>query len=382
MDLSTSTDPAAGSVVLPRYHDRSLIDLMPSVGTAMGLPGFSAYIDLPPADRYVVVLVDGLGWHLLRDHAHDAPYLSSLLASYLPMTAGVPATTATSLTSLGTALPPGIHGVVGYTSRIPGTSTLLNALKWDADVDPLVWQPHPTVLERMQSAGARVSVVNKAGFEGSGLTLCSQRGVPFHGVLNAWERQSEVTDAVQRSCSVVYAYESRLDHIGHERGCESAVWAEQLHAVDAELSRLRAGLPAGTVLLVTADHGMVDLPAAGRFDVETEPDLLREVALFGGEARLRHLYCRAGAADDVAARWQARVGSKALVLTRDEAEDAGWFGQVDAAVRPRIGDVLVAGLGAFATFSSRHFAVEAKMVGFHGSLTSAEMHVPLLVDQV
>ena len=83
----------------------------------------------------------------------------------------MPSTTATSLTSLGTALTPGSHGVVGFTSRIPGTDQLLNALVWDKDVDPLEWQPHPTAFGRLAAAGVHTTVVNKREFAGSGLTL-------------------------------------------------------------------------------------------------------------------------------------------------------------------------------------------------------------------
>ncbi len=131
---------------------------------------------------------------------------------------------------------------------------------------------------------------------------------------------------------------------------------------------------------MTADHGMLDLPKDDRFDVESEPAMLTDVVVFAGEARFRHLYTRSGTEQEVAARWRDRLGDQALVLTRDEAEAAGWFGQIEDAVRPRIGDVLVASLGDFGVFSSRHFAIELLMSGFHGSVTPAEMRIPLLVD--
>lgn len=369
----------AASQLLPRYGQRSLPDLLPSIAGAMGIPEFSDVLGLPPARRYVVVLVDGLGWHLLNAHRDSAPYLSSL-DSLEPLTSGIPSTTVTSLTSLGTGLVPGQHGVVGYTSRIPGTDRLLNALKWADDVDPLVWQPHLTVFERMAASGAGVSVVNQTSFEGTGLTICSQRGAAYHGADTPWERLSVVAEVAKADRSLTYAYESTLDHLGHELGCTSVQWRSRLARVDDELLRLRAGLPHDAVMVVTADHGMIDIPAQGRLDVDDFPGMLDDVVLIGGEARLRHLYCRAGAADDVADRWRQRVGVGAVVLTRDGAEEAGWFGPIAASVRPRIGDVLVAALDRFAVFSRRLFPVEGRMVGFHGSLTPEEMLIPLLVD--
>ncbi len=371
---------AAAASVLPRYGDRSLSELLPGVGAALALPGFADALDLPQASRYVVVLVDGLGWQLLDRHRDVAPYLASLLDARPPLTCGVPSTTVTSLTSLGTGLVPGRHGVVGYTSRIPQTGRLLNALKWDGRVDPLVWQPHPTAFELMDRAGAAVTAVNRSSFEGTGLTVCSQRGATYLGADTPWERLSIVSEVAKTERSMTYAYESTLDHHGHEVGCETEAWVSRLADVDTDLLRLRAALPSDAVMVVTADHGMLDIAREDRFDVDDHPELLDDVVLLGGEARLRHVYCRAGASADVAARWGLLLGDNATVVTRDQAEALNWFGPVTPPVRPRIGDVLVAARGDFATFSRRLFPVECSMAGFHGSLTAAEMLVPLLVD--
>lgn len=366
------------SGVVEGLTDRRTIDqLLPSVASALGVAGFADTIGLPEAPRYVVCLVDGLGLDLLREHPGDAPFLSSL-AGVDDVVCGVPSTTATSLTSLGTGVRPGEHGVVGYTCRVPETGARLNSLKWDQPIDPLAWQPIPTVLERMLEAGVEASSVNQAAFAETGLTLCSQRGVPFHGVESVHERLDVVLDAIEAAPrSMTYAYESRLDHTGHAKGTRSADWREMLTTIDTELAELRRELPEDCVLLVTADHGMIDLPAEGRFDVDGEPELLDDVTLLAGEARFRHLYTRSGAADDVARRWRERFGPLVEVRTRDEAAD--WFGPLRPDVRGRIGDVLVAALGDFAVFSSREFAIEMKMTGFHGSITEAEMRIPVLV---
>ncbi|AXT84808.1 alkaline phosphatase family protein [Aeromicrobium sp. A1-2] len=357
---------------------RATIDqIMPSVAAALGAPGFANSLGLPEAPRYVVFLVDGLGLDLLREHADAAPFLSSLL-NVDDVVCGVPSTTATSLTSLGTGVQAGSHGIVGYTSRVPGSGQRLNSLKWDQPIDPVIWQPHPTVLEQLQAAGVAASSVNDAKFVGTGLTLCSQRGVPFHGINSVWERLDVVLDVIESAPrSVTYAYESRLDHTGHGKGCTSPEWREMLTTIDAELADLREELPRDAVLLVTADHGMIDLPMADRFDVDSLPQLLDDVTLLAGEARFRHLYTRAGASADVAARWQAELGERAIVRTQDGLED--WFGPIAPDVRGRIGDVVVASLGDFAVFSSREFGIELKMTGFHGSVTEAELRIPVLV---
>ena len=365
----------------PAYGDRSLADVVPSVARALGAPldGHPAGIDLPPAPSYVVFLVDGMGAELLASHGHAAPYLSSLVEGSATGTAGVPSTTATSLTSLGTGLVPGAHGLVGFTARIPGTDRLLNHLWWDKSVDPLEWQPHPTALGRLARSGVHVTAVNKRDFDGTGLTVASQRGATYVGADRVGERIAATVAASADAPSLTYVYDSDLDWTGHKFGVASTQWLQQLAMVDAEAEQLREALPAATRLLVVADHGMVDSPRESRVDVDEVDGMRDGVALFGGEARFRHLYCSAGAVDDVVATWREVLGERATVLTREDAIGRGWFGAVSPGVLPRLGDVMVACHGDAAVVSTRDFAYEDTLVGLHGSLTSAEMTIPILV---
>ena len=179
-------------------------------------------------------LVDGLGARLLERYAHAAPFLASLLASQEPGTSGVPSTTATSLTSLGTGLTPGAHGLVGFTSRVPGTGKLLNALLWDKDVDPVEWQPHPTAFSRLREAGASVTVVNKREFARSGLTLAAHRGADYVGADKVGERIAAAVSASAEQSSLTYLYDGDLDWTGHRYGVASRAWLQQLAIVDAE----------------------------------------------------------------------------------------------------------------------------------------------------
>jgi predicted AlkP superfamily pyrophosphatase or phosphodiesterase len=372
----------ATDFVAPAYGHHALTDLVPAVASALGRPigPAPAGLPLPDAPSYVVFLVDGLGSELLRGHRQDAPWLASLLDhSDTPMTAGVPSTTATSLTSLGTALPPGAHGLVGFTSRIPGTDDLLNALAWNKSVDPVEWQPHPTAFARLAAAGVSVTAVNKREFRGSGLTIAAHRGAEFVGADRVGERIAAVVAASSQRPSLTYMYDGDLDWTGHRFGVASSAWRQQLAMVDAEAEQLRETLPPEVRLVVVADHGMVDSGPESRIDVADHHELREGLALIGGEARFRHLYARGGAVADVVATWREFLGDRAVVLTRDEAIRHGWFGDVGASVRPRLGDVVVSGTGDTAVLDSDAFPYEATLVGLHGSLTPVEMLVPLIV---
>ena len=365
----------------PEYGERSLGDVVPAVATALGLevPDAPTRLSLPPAPAYVVLLVDGLGARLLERYAHAAPFLAGLLAEQQPGTAGVPSTTATSLTSLGTALTPGSHGIVGFTSRVPGTDKLLNALLWDKGVDPVEWQPHDTAFARLRRLGASVTVVNKREFRTSGLTVAAHRGADFVGADRVGERIAAAVAASSERCSLTYLYDGDLDWTGHRYGVASSPWLQQLSMVDAEAEQLRETLPSHVRLLVVADHGMVDSAPERRVDVDERTELRDGVALLGGEARFRHLYCHRGAVEPVVATWREVLGDRATVLAREEAIARGWFGPVLSAVLPRLGDVVVAAHDDVAVLSTVDFPYEATLVGLHGSLTPDEMLIPMLV---
>ncbi len=367
--------------VEPAYEDRSLGDLLPAVARALGVDAGlpPSAIELPEAQKYVVFLIDGLGYELLRDHPDEAPFLHSLLAGQEPATVGVPSTTATSLTSLGTALTPGTHGVVGFTSRIPGTDELLNALLWNKSVDPREWQPHPTALARLTAAGVHTTVVNKREFAGSGLTVAGQRGAEFVGADKVGERMAAVVAASSQGPSLTYMYDGDLDWTGHRHGVASTSWELQLSMIDAEAEQLRETLPrtCGSWWWPTTAWS-TRRPGAGSTSTSTRTCSTGWPCSAG--RRGSGTSTAAVAPSTTSARRGGRkVGERAEVLSRDEAIARGWFGSMTSAVRPRVGDVVVAARGDFSVMSSSAFPYEARLVGLHGSLTSAEMLIPVLV---
>ena len=378
----TQVDPG---FVEPDYAGRSLGDVLPAIAQALGAQvGFhESSLVVPPAPAYVVVLIDGLGYDLLAEHRVQAPYLHSLLSQaphdQAPATCGVPSTTATSLTSLGTSLTPGQHGLVGFTSRVPETGELLNSLFWDKPVDPLEWQPNPTAFARLEVAGVHTSVVSKREFQNSGLTRCGQRGATYVGADDLGERLAGAVAGAGRRPSLTYVYDGDLDWHGHRAGVDSQRWRAQLRDIDEDVQEMRDALPDDVRLMIVADHGMVDSTKESQIDIDEHPSLREGVELLGGEARFRHVYCRGGAVDDVAATWRGVLGERATVLTRDEAIRRGWFGEVDSRVRLRLGDVVVAAHDNWALMSSVDFAYEMTLIGLHGSLTPREMNIPILV---
>ncbi|WP_018599866.1 alkaline phosphatase family protein [Mycobacterium sp. 155] len=368
----------------------ALADVVPAVLSTLGVTGFdSRRLELPgPARGACVLLVDGLGAELLDAHAGDAPVLAGLRGKTLQV--GFPSTTAAGLAAIGTGCRSGEHGLVGMSFRVPDASDVLvlNALRWRPHprgedlrerVRPEELQPLPTTFERAAAAGVAVSVVSGAEFAGSGLTRAVLRGARYVGVHALGELAAGVSDAVARG-GFCYGYHGELDLVGHLHGPGSPAWRMQLRQVDKLVESIVDALPRGALLAVVADHGMVAVDPSAVVDLDTRPDLLAGVQDIGGEARARHIYTVAGAGDDVVAQWREALDDTAWVLGRDEAIAAGWFGaHVRDAVRGRIGDVVVAARGSAALLRRTTEPIESSLIGQHGSLTSAEQRIPLLL---
>lgn len=386
-------EPAALAPALPAgpaYGKSSIGDVFGSAAAALGATGFSNVLNLPAAPRICIVLVDGLGKALLKQRSAHAPFLRSVMANDSqgdhPRTlhAAFPSTTATSLTSLGTGAVPGQHGMVGYDVLDPRQDKVVNLLgNWNGGVDPLKWQTCPTVFERLADT-VPTTTVSLPQFANSAMTRAALRGSEFRPAVSVHARVEQAVAALGASpTSLVYLYWSELDKAGHSHGSDSAQWERQLEELDAGMKRLAATAPSNTLILLTADHGMVDIPRSARIDFSVFPELIAGVRHTGGEPRMVHLYLEPDASAstraDLMSAWFERFGKKAWVLSREQAIAAGYFGEVSESVRPRIGDVLILARESVAFYDLRRVRAQAMdVVGQHGSITKAEREVPLL----
>jgi Type I phosphodiesterase / nucleotide pyrophosphatase len=365
----------------PRYGSASLPDLLPSVLAGMGIAGETPTLALPPASRVVVLLIDGLGAEQLAVAEHS-PFLAAHFDASDAIDAGFPATTPISLTSLGCGVPPGVHGLTGFFMRRPEDGVVLNLLRLPKDVVPRELQPRTTAFERAVADGVSVARVGPRAFDGDGLTEFGLRGGAYLGADSVGERVAAVEHAVRAGDrSLVYVYYGDLDATGHRMGCESRAWQREVTHVDRVVEQIAGTLPPGSLLIVTADHGMVDIAADDRWDLATSPELDAGVEALAGDPRAAHVHAFPGAEADVLAAWAEVLGSNAWVVSRDEAIEAGWFGPTFAPeFRGRVGDVVAAMRTKVAVVDSRRLPpMILSLIGLHGSLTSAEQRVPLVV---
>jgi predicted AlkP superfamily pyrophosphatase or phosphodiesterase len=362
----------------------SLADVLTSCLAAIsGEPGT---LMLPQVDRAVVVLADGLGAHALRARAGHARTLAAKLDRASTITSGSPTTTSAALATLCTGATPGEHGLVGYRGFDPATGRVFNHLSgWHGVPDPATWQRLPTVFERARASGLPSYVIGPERYRDSSFTRAVLRGSEYLGADSPSHRARRTREVFDRGGkALVYLYVPELDVASHAHGGESAHWLSALEELDSAVATLVRRLGPREGALVTADHGAIDVPSHRHVLYDTIPGLVDGVVGFAGEPRLLQLHlaptAHDGDAEALAEAWRAAEGHRSWVATRSQAIEAGWFGpQVDDAVVPRIGDVLIAARGSVAYYHSTRDDRRARaMVGQHGSLTPEEQRVPLL----
>jgi len=381
---------------VPAYGRSSLAELLPAILAGLGVAGFVDLLGLAPAlagvRRVVLLLVDGLGEHNLAANSEAAPVIASLPSPIGALQAASPSTTPVSLATLSTGVPPGEHGIVGFTVAVPGTDRLLTHIEWGTDPSPKEWQPARTIFERAAQAGVSVHAAGPARFIGSGLTEATYRGASYLTAVGPGDLVARAVSATgDGRPSLLYAYHGNLDMTGHIRGCASDAWRFELGQVDALVASILTFMKPDTALVVTADHGMLDVATDGKLDLDANRDapdgadaaaLAAGVRVVAGEPRARFLYTQAGATGDVLAAWSAVLGERAWVMSREQAIDEGLFGPtVLAGHVERIGNVLAWARGSFALTASRREPGAHSLIGYHGSLTAAELDVPVRIGR-
>ncbi len=357
--------------LLPDYEGGCVANLVP----ALLEPGADTPAWLPPgvvdAEQVVLLVLDGLGWEQLQARPLLAPTISAMAGG--PITTIAPSTTSTALTSIATGLAPGEHGIVGY--RIAVDHKVLNVLRWGVggrDARDAI--PPPRIQPIDAFCGHRPAIVTRAEFKSSGFTEAHLAGARFTGYRVTSTLVAETARLLRDNEPFIYCYYDGIDKVAHEYGL-GAVYDAEVVAVDRLVADLAAVLPPGAALVVTADHGQVDI---GDNIVRLDPSVLAQTEMQSGEGRFRWLHARPGRTDALLDAATEHHASQGWIVTRDQAIDEGWFGpKVTDAARSRLGDVALVAREDISFHDPDDTGIYV-LIGRHGSLTSAEMLVPLV----
>jgi hypothetical protein len=235
------------------------------------------------------------------------------------------------------------------------------------------------VLTRLDAAGIATSVVSRPSFQGTGLTRAAYGDGRYVGASDSREVAERVLAELRGGARLVYGYHPSLDTAAHLHGVASRKWGRAARGVGRLVQQVVEGMPAGTALVVTGDHGAIDVPPADRIELSKDPRLCEGVRVIAGEPRVRYLHTSPGAVADVLATWQTVLGERAVVLDRDDAIARGWYGPMRASHRGRLGDVVVVCTGRTIVTARGHEPDGVRgLVGFHGGLEPEETAVPLM----
>jgi len=372
--MTNKNTTARPTPCLPDYGARCVTNIVPTI---VAKPA-----ECPPwfpraahqASQVVLLVLDGLGWCQLEDRLAIAPNLAAMRGG--PITTVCPTTTASALTSIATGLPPGEHGVVGYRMRVHGT--VLNTLRWRRDdagdarrsFVPSEIQPYEPFL------GPGTSVITKAEFSTSGFTQAHLR----NGKWTPWYTPSNIATQIHRRLSagdpLVYAYYDGIDKVAHAFGLGEH-YDDELAFVDTLVGAISSKLPPGAVLLVTADHGQVHV---GDAVVDLPADVEKMVTSMSGEGRFRWLHTRPERVARLAEEAADAFGNEAWVVTKDQIVEERWLGpRVSRDASDRLGDVALVPFEPISYRDPNDVGL-TELIGRHGSMTPAEVFVPLLVS--
>jgi Type I phosphodiesterase / nucleotide pyrophosphatase len=321
----------------------------------------------------VLLVVDGLGWQALQRFSERLPELGAFAGR--PITTVVPSTTPAALTSITTGLPPSRHGITGF--RLRHERGVLNAIRWQlADGGR---PPEPGHVQKERAfCGRVVPVVTKAMFRTTGFTAAHMRGTDFHGWQTTSVLVEEVRELIGGGAPFVYAYYSGVDEVAHAHGLDTAFYPAELAAADRLVGDLLDALPDDAALVVTADHGQAQVGPDGWRSLAPVHDL---VETYAGDGRFRYLHAKPGRAAALHAAVTDLHGGddgEAWVFRRDQLLDEGWLGPDPVpAVYRRVGDVVLAARGPVG-FVDPTLPHEAQLIGAHGSITRAEVEIPLV----
>ena len=397
--------------VHPDYSGGSILNLPATICQALGaepLGGMPLHPDLtatPSSEvrRVILLLVDALSLHRMQRWMSDgtAPVWSRLVeqGKLSALTSITPSTTTAALTSLWTGRSPAEHGVVGYELWLKEYGVVSNMILHSpisygneagslmrAGFIPEQFLNLPTLGTHLAARGVRAYALQHRSIVHSGLSQMFFKDVNVHGFLSPaelWVNLRHLVESNPRTRQYFWVYTGEIDHFSHFYHPDDERTASEFEEFSREfeqhfLKKLSPALRKGTLLLVTADHGMIATQKSPHYDLRNHPDLTRLLHILPtGENRLMYLFIRPGQVDQVRNYFEHTWPGQFTFIDPSVAVANGLFGpgKPHPRLADRLGDLIVAARSdAYLWWANK----ENPMIGRHGGLSEDEMIVPLL----
>lgn len=348
--------------------------------SALGsITGKANRLGFAKSNKVCVILVDGLGSDNLRAAGGHAPFLNAALKASKSINTVFPSTTASAITSFGVGAAPSRHGILGYSVYDRESGLTRNLLTgWGEGFEASTFQKLQTVSDMAIQSGVQSFTVGPGEYADSGFTQLNMSAASYVPAKSFEDRIEAVkTILASKHASLTYLYFPELDSIAHSYGVASTEWLTKLEDLDAAIKSLVVSLPKDCGLVVTADHGIVDVPKENQvlLDEMEIPNLLAVT----GDPRNTFLYFEHET--DVQATktlLEEQLENKAVVATVQDLQDAGWLSPEIENSR-FLPDLYLIALSNFASYHRSYCKPQSlRMVGQHGSISQTELSVPLI----
>lgn len=375
-------------------YSRSIVNLVAGIGAGLGVRGeYASLPELPPerlAGRPVVLLVvDGLGDALLARHPDTA------LARHRVgrLTSVFPTTTASAITSFSTGVAPQQHAITGWFTWLRELGTVATVLPFvprgggspfsALGVSPAQIIGRPPLAERLAVPAAALS---PAWIVDSDYSRASTGRAEREGYTGLGDFFTRLGRRVRSGMpQYVFAYWTEVDHLAHTHGVGSAQVAHHLRELDAAFAAfLTEAAGSGALVLVTADHGLIDTVPARVIQLEAYPAIARHLTLpLCGEPRAAFCYVRSGQGRGFVDAVTGELGAAAEVLPGGEALERGLFGlgAPEPRLLERIGDYLLLMRDNWVIRDRLLMEKPFQQIGVHGGLSADELYVPLVIAE-
>ena len=371
----------------------NLASMLPSVPKSFGrlseaylsallaLDGNPNPLSLAPKHSYVVILVDGLGVANIKAAGGHSSFLNQKLTSSKSLFSGFPTTTATSLASFATGKQSGEHAFIGYRvydRKLLKAINLLNDL--GTELAPTRYQDIETISEQALRLGKRVLTIAPGEYEGSGFTQATMPAAQYKPAKSFEERFEIASLELTKPGTLIYLYVPELDQLAHRFGANSQKWLNTIEELDSVIARFVQSIPKSAGAILTADHGVIDVPKTGHVYLD-EYESMKNVVMIGGDPRVGFAYFSSSVdLKQQRAKIEAELGSLVDVVSIQELVETGWYQPLSSAAQNVAPDLILLPK-ADRVIYHRDFAKpkSLEMIGQHGGMSKAEWEVPLLV---
>lgn len=391
--------------ITPDYGRYCITNVAPLILENFGLgPGAPPELSQRVGRKYrhvVLLIIDALGFRLFQRCASHCPTIPRLLerGDCLPLTVTFPSTTTVALTAIYTGLSPAGHGISGHTMFVKELGGVVDILRFSPRGDrrrdvyaEMGWNvrdlfPMRTIFEPLKEAGLHTLSITRAQFQDTALGLLHHAGADVVGYADLADMLTLTRAALraQREPGLICVYWDSIDMLSHVYGPNGDAVRAAANLIFTGLERevLSALTPEerrDTLLLITADHGQVDVLPDEAICLDEHPDVVDSLLLPpAGQSRAPYLYALPRTAEQLPEQL-AQFDDRLKVITSWQALASGLFGPPEIASRldAKVGDVIAITRGHTELVWIDHPRAKLQPHGHHGSLSEEEMLVPLV----